>query len=73
MSVSSVSQRAVPQAVQQQPAREPVKAPTKEPHDARPVVREKPSTHEADLTYAHAKEKSARHTAPKGQQVDIKA
>ncbi len=73
MSVSSVSQRALPQPVQQQPAREPVKAAAKEPPDVKPAVREKPPVQHPEVTYFHAKEKTPQNASPKGQKVDLKA
>ena len=73
MSVSSVSHRAAPQPVQQQPAREPVKARAKEPQDVKPAVKEKPPVQHPEVTYSNAKEKIPQHAAPKGRSIDVKA
>jgi hypothetical protein len=70
MSVSSVSHRAAPPPVHQQPAREPVRAAAKETQPKSKVVAHQAAPH-AQPTYSHAKEKPA--IPVKGQRVDIQA
>jgi hypothetical protein len=78
MSVSSVSQRAMPQPVRPQREREPAKAVDKQPQTKalpsdRPAAKVKASSHYADVTYSRAKENTTQHAQPKGRRVDIKA
>jgi hypothetical protein len=78
MSVSSVSQRAMPQPVRPQQEREPAKSVGKQPQtkalpSERTDAKVKASAHYADATYSRTKENTAQHAQPVGKRVDIKA
>jgi len=78
MSVSPVSQSAMPQSVRPQQEREPAKAVDKQPQTKalpsdRPDAKVKASAHSADVTYSRTKENTAQHAQPVGKRVDIKA